>query len=83
MPLFDACALPGTPWKNGGGVTRTLLSWPPGAGMVLHIDGAEKRTLNVPNEPYAFSGDSQLLASCPWGQGFRLVSDGPAAHDPQ
>jgi environmental stress-induced protein Ves len=100
MPLFDAYALPGTPWKNGG-VTRTLVTWPPGAGfdnfdwrisiadvsasgefssfpgvdrtivllsgagLVLHIDGAEERTLDMPFEPYAFSGDahvdSQLL----------------------
>jgi environmental stress-induced protein Ves len=33
MPLFDAYALPGIPWKNGGGVTRTLLASPPGAGF--------------------------------------------------
>jgi environmental stress-induced protein Ves len=105
MPLFDAYALPGTPWKNGGGVTRTLLASPPGAGfenfdwrvsiadvaasgefsrfpgvdrtivllsgagMVLRIDYTEVRTLNVPFEPYAFSGDSHVDS--------RLL-DGPA-----
>ena len=96
MPLFDAYALPGTPWKNGGGVTRTVLASPPGAGfdnfdwrvsiadvstsgafsrfpgvdrtivllggagMVLRIGDAEELMLNVPFEPYAFSGDAHV-----------------------
>ena len=96
MPLFDAYALPGTPWKNGGGVTRTLFASPPGAGfdnfdwrisiadiatsgefsrfpgvdrtivllsaagMVLRIGGAGEQILNVPFEPYTFSGDAHV-----------------------
>ncbi|WP_326542531.1 HutD/Ves family protein [Pseudorhodoferax sp.] len=30
---FDVAALPATPWKNGGGSTREIASWPPGAGL--------------------------------------------------
>lgn len=35
MPLhrFDRAALPATPWKNGGGVTREIACLPPGAGL--------------------------------------------------
>ncbi|MFT3717514.1 HutD family protein [Pseudorhodoferax sp.] len=30
---FDVAALPATPWKNGGGSTREIACWPPGAGF--------------------------------------------------
>lgn len=30
-PHFDLKDVPASPWKNGGGTTRELLSWPPGA----------------------------------------------------
>lgn len=30
---FDAATLAPMPWKNGGGSTREVLSWPPGAGF--------------------------------------------------
>lgn len=30
---FEVDALPDTPWKNGGGSTREITSWPPGAGL--------------------------------------------------
>lgn len=30
---FDVADLPATPWKNGGGSTREIASWPPGAGF--------------------------------------------------
>lgn len=35
MPLhrFNRAQLPATPWKNGGGVTREIACWPPGAGL--------------------------------------------------
>ena len=29
---FDLRTVPATPWKNGGGSTRELVCWPPGAG---------------------------------------------------
>lgn len=33
LQRFDIATLPATPWKNGGGSTREVLSWPPGAGF--------------------------------------------------
>lgn len=33
MHRFAIDELPATPWKNGGGSTREVLSWPPGAGF--------------------------------------------------
>lgn len=33
LQRFDLAAVPPTPWKNGGGHTRTLACWPPGADM--------------------------------------------------
>lgn len=30
---FDIATLPATPWKNGGGSTREVACWPPGAGF--------------------------------------------------
>ncbi|HCL84973.1 MAG TPA: histidine utilization protein HutD [Comamonadaceae bacterium] len=39
MQRFDLAAIAPVPWKNGGGVTRELACWPPGAGM----DGFEWR----------------------------------------
>lgn len=30
---FDVSDVPITPWKNGGGHTRELVCWPPGAGL--------------------------------------------------
>ena len=33
MQHFDIATVPSTPWKNGGGATRELACWPPGAGL--------------------------------------------------
>ena len=35
VPLqrFTLAGLPATPWKNGGGSTREVACWPPGAGL--------------------------------------------------
>lgn len=33
MQFFDLAKIPPSPWKNGGGSTRELACWPPGAGM--------------------------------------------------
>jgi hypothetical protein len=30
---FDLCQIAATPWKNGGGATREIACWPPGADM--------------------------------------------------
>ncbi|WP_454689190.1 HutD/Ves family protein [Achromobacter aloeverae] len=31
--LFRLADVPARPWKNGGGVTREIVCWPPGAGL--------------------------------------------------
>jgi hypothetical protein len=36
--------VPAQRWRNGGGVTRELLAWPPGAGWQLRISVAEIET---------------------------------------
>lgn len=33
LQRFAVDSLPETPWKNGGGATRELACWPPGAGL--------------------------------------------------
>ena len=33
LQRFDVATLPATPWKNGGGSTREIACWPPGAGF--------------------------------------------------
>ena len=62
MQRFDLAAVPPTPWKNGGGHTRELACWPPGAGM----DGFEWRvsvaTIAAPGPFSAFAGvDRQIM----------------------
>lgn len=33
LQLFDLAETPASPWKNGGGSTREIMCWPPGADM--------------------------------------------------
>lgn len=33
MQFLDLARIAATPWKNGGGATRQLAVWPPGAGL--------------------------------------------------
>ncbi|ARP89373.1 hypothetical protein CAL14_02890 [Bordetella genomosp. 9] len=33
LHFFDLDEVPAQPWKNGGGTTREIVCWPPGAGM--------------------------------------------------
>jgi len=39
--LVSLAAVPPTPWKNGGGVTRELLAWPSGDAWKVRISVAE------------------------------------------
>ena len=94
---FSRATLPVTPWKNGGGTTQEIASWPQGAGldsfgwrvsiatiaaagpfsvfagidrsiMLLEGDGVRlfthdgriDRRLDVPQQPFAFSGDDAI-----------------------
>ncbi len=60
--FLDLASTPPVPWKNGGGSTRELACWPPGAGM----DGFEWRvsvaTITRPGPFSAFPGvDRQIM----------------------
>ena len=73
MQRFDLAAVPPTPWKNGGGHTRELACWPPGAGM----DGFEWRvsvaTIAAPGPFSAFAGvDRQIMLLAGVGLDHRL-----------
>ena len=41
MNLVEFSQQPEQPWRNGGGVTRELLAWPPGAAWQLRISVAD------------------------------------------
>lgn len=80
MHRFDLAAVPPTPWKNGGGHTRELACWPPGASM----DGFEWRvsvaTIAAPGPFSAFAGiDRQIMLLD--GDGVHLCAqDGSLEH---
>jgi len=94
---FSRASLPATPWKNGGGTTQEIASWPPGAGLdsfgwrvsiatiaaagpfsvfagvdrsitllegdgvrLFTHDGRIEHRLDVPLQPFAFSGDEPI-----------------------
>jgi len=49
MQFLDLAATPSVPWKNGGGSTRELACWPPGAGMVIVADGTDAAAARLAN----------------------------------
>lgn len=80
MHRFDLATVPPTAWKNGGGATRTLACWPPGADM----EGFEWRvsvaSIAAPGPFSAFAGvDRQIMLL--EGDGVRLrARDGGLDH---
>ena len=39
-PLIRCADTQPQPWRNGGGLTRKLLAWPPGAGWQVRISAS-------------------------------------------
>lgn len=82
MPLhrFDRAQLPATPWKNGGGVTREIACWPPGAGLGDFEARVSIARIAADGPFSAFAGvDRQILLLD--GGGVQLSSpDGAALH---
>lgn len=82
MPLhrFDRATLPATPWKNGGGVTREIACWPPGAGLADFEARVSIASIAADGPFSAFAGvDRQILLLD--GGGVRLSSpDGAVEH---
>ena len=71
---FDRAALAASPWKNGGGVTREIACWPPGAGMDDFQWRLSIATIAASGPFSAFAGIDRLIALLD-GPGVRLVSD--------
>lgn len=82
MPLhrFDRAQLPATPWKNGGGVTREIACWPPGAGLGDFEARVSIASIAADGPFSAFAGvDRQILLLD--GGGVQLNSpDGEVEH---
>ena len=62
MQFLDLAATPSVPWKNGGGSTRELACWPPGAGMDNFAWRVSVATIARPGPFSAFPGvDRQIM----------------------
>ncbi|MGN6578995.1 MAG: HutD/Ves family protein [Bordetella sp.] len=77
---FDRATLAASPWKNGGGTTREIASWPPGAGMDDFQWRLSIATIGA-NGPFsAFPGVDRIITLLD-GPGVRLVTnDGTIDH---
>jgi environmental stress-induced protein Ves len=75
LDYFDLAAVPPAPWKNGGGSTRELACWPPGAGMDDLGWRVSVATIAAPGPFSAFAGvDRQIMLL--EGDGVQLASPG-------
>ena len=62
MQFLDLAATSSVPWKNGGGSTRELACWPPGAGMDSFAWRVSVATIARPGPVSAFPGvDRQIM----------------------
>jgi environmental stress-induced protein Ves len=77
---FTRDALPVTPWKNGGGTTREIASWPPGAGIENFDWRVSIATIAASGPFSAFTGVDRTIMLLE-GDGVRLHStDGNTEH---
>ena len=75
LQFFDLATVPATPWKNGGGSTRELACWPPGAGMDAFGWRVSVATIAAPGPFSAFAGvDRQIMLLD--GDGVCLTNNG-------
>ena len=75
LEFFDLASVPPTPWKNGGGSTRELACWPPGAGMDSFGWRVSVASIAAPGPFSAFAGvDRQIMLLD--GDGVRLSGNG-------
>lgn len=76
MQRLDLATIAPTPWKNGGGATRELACWPPGAGLESFGWRVSVADVAAPGPFSLYPGvDRQILL---WqGEGMRLrTADG-------
>lgn len=73
MQRFDLNQIPHSPWKNGGGSTREIVCFPPGAGMDSFAWRISVATISQAGPFSAFPGiDRQIMLLD--GDGVQLVS---------
>lgn len=73
MQRFDLNQIPHSPWKNGGGSTREIVCFPPGAGMDSFAWRISVATIAQDGPFSAFPGiDRQIMLLD--GDGVQLVS---------
>ncbi|CAI0832056.1 Various environmental stresses-induced protein [Serratia proteamaculans] len=77
LTRFDFASLPVTPWRNGGGETREIASWPLGA---QDFDWRASIATIAQDGPFsAFSGIDRSITLLE-GDGVRLFSAGQIDH---
>ncbi|WP_280188751.1 HutD family protein [Delftia sp. PS-11] len=75
MHCFDLNRIAESPWKNGGGSTREIACWPPGAGMDAFDWRISVATIAQDGPFSAFPGvDRQIMLLC--GDGVHLQGEG-------
>ncbi|CAB5681775.1 Various environmental stresses-induced protein [Delftia tsuruhatensis] len=75
MHRFDLNQIAASPWKNGGGSTREIACWPPGAGMDAFAWRISVATIARDGPFSAFAGiDRQIMLLD--GDGVHLKGDG-------
>ena len=73
LQRFARDQLPVTPWKNGGGSTREIACWPPGAGMNDFGWRISIATIAAPGPFSVFAGVDRHIMLLD-GDGVRLLS---------
>ncbi len=68
---FDLGRVPATPWKNGGGATRELACWPPGADMA-HFDWRVSVATIAQSGPFSCFPEVDRVITLLSGDGVRL-----------
>ena len=75
LQRFDLATLPATPWKNGGGSTREIACWPPGAGFDA-FDWRVSIASIASSGPFSvFAGVDRIITLLD-GDGVRLQGEG-------
>ena len=73
MQRFDLNQIPHSPWKNGGGSTREIVCFPPGASMDSFAWRISVATIAQPGPFSAFAGIDRKIMLLD-GDGVQLVS---------
>jgi environmental stress-induced protein Ves len=75
MNFFSIDQLPCTPWKNGGGTTREIMSWPPGADFTNFEWRVSVATISASGPFSKFEGIDRVIMLLD-GDGVRLHGAG-------